>query len=153
MQAKAKDSRDAIMKDYEAEIDLAKSDFPDYSEDESAASKAKVEFDKSFIGTLDPKTGELDGKGTLPENLANYILTHPYVHHQLADAIFKASLTNSDSAQTDVAVLQKEVSSLKERLGKYEDLSSPTATHKVTGEPAGTAAEVKQKLQALMGQP
>lgn len=150
--AEAKTKQDALIKDYQAEVKLVETDYPDYSDNESAASKAKTMFDKQMLGTLDPETGELDGTGELPEVLANFINSHPYVHHQLANSYYKASLTNSDSAKAEVAVIAKERDSLKTRLAKYEGIEQPSGAQGSNAPKANTAAEAKAKVRSLLGE-
>ena len=148
--ADVKATQEALVKEYEAEVDQAKTDYPDYADDKSDAAKAKVEFDKNMLGTLDPKTGEPDGTGALPEVLVNFITSHPYVHHQLADQVFKASLKNSDSSKATVAALTKERDGFKSRLAKYEGTEAPPGA-KSTDAPTGgeTAEDIEKEILKL----
>lgn len=150
--AQAQTRQDALMKDYNAEADMAKSEYPDYVDAQSDASKAKTGFDKKMLGTLDPETGELDGAGLLPDDLANYIQSHPLVHHQLADSVFKASLANSDSSAAKVAALTKERDNFKTRLAKYETIGAPTGG-KSTDTPTGneTAEDIEKEIERQFG--
>ena len=81
VQKEAKEKQDSLVKAFKAEADQAKADYPAYADAESPEAKFKVEYDKRQIGTLDPETGELDGTGALPADLALYLHSHPYVAH------------------------------------------------------------------------
>ena len=153
VEARATGRRQELLKAFEQENELAQADFPDYAKEDSEATKAKAEFDKRFLGTLDPKTGEPDGMGELPEDLTLYLHSHPYVHHQLVNAVFKANTLNSDTSKAETAKLTKERDSYKERLAKYESVESPSPSSAQTEEGTGgeTLEDMEKQILSLAG--
>lgn len=150
---KMREEQAAIVRDYEAEEKMAKEDFKHLAEENSPASAMMAEFNKSMIGSVDKETGSVVGDGALPENLAAYILSHPYVHHQLVDYVIKASGANSDSSKAGAAALQKQVRDLRSKLSKYETLDTPGggtgAARTSTG--GETADDIEKEILRMAG--
>lgn len=144
-QKDASTRKDALVNSYRAEAEQAKADFPAYADSESPEAKAKVAFDKSYLGTLDPETGEPDGTGSLPDDLTMYLHSHPYVAHQFADAVFKAETLNSDTSKAEVVKLTSERDSFKERLAKYESIEVPSSSASTAQKKRSTSQEDLEK--------
>ena len=143
--ANARDRSEAIQKALDDELSMAKSDFPDLAKDGSDGEKFLTEFIAGMAGTLNPETGELDGKGELPEELALYLHTHPYVAHQFANKVFKAQSKNSDASKSELTKLNKELASVRDRLAKYESLEVPSSSTSVGDDVAGDDLEELEK--------
>jgi len=138
--------RDALVKSFQAEAEQAKADYPAFSDAETPAAKFKAEFDKRQIGTLDPETGELDGTGVLPDDLALYLHSHPYVAHQFADQVFKAETLNSDTSKAEVAKLTGERDSYRTRLAKYESVEAPSSAKSTRAAAASSLEELENEI-------
>ena len=144
-QKDASTRKEALVNSFRAEAEQAKADFPAYADAESPEAKAKVEFDKSYLGTLDPETGEPDGTGILPEDLTMYLHSHPYVAHQFADAVFKGKTLNSDTSKAEMVKLTSERDSFKDRLAKYESIEAPSSSASSAHKKGSTSLEDLEK--------
>ena len=116
-------NREAVRKEYDEEVNQAKEDYKHFAEAESEGGKFYKNFLKSIAGELDD-SGSHNGEGELPENLALYLHSHPYVAHQLADKVFKAQSSKANSSELTKA--QKKISSLEKKLRKYEGVADPS---------------------------
>jgi len=150
---KMREEQAAIVREYEEEEKMAKEDFKYLAEENSPAAAMMAEFNKSMIGSVDKETGTVVGDGALPENLAAYILSHPYVHHQLVDHIVKASGANSDSSKAGAAALQKQVRDLRAKLSKYETLDTPGGGTGVASKSTGgeTSDDIEKEILRMAG--
>ena len=148
----AKARREAIKKAYDDELKMAKEDFSEFAKEDSEGAKFLSEFTDKVAGTLDPETGELKG-GELPEELAMYLHSHPYVLHQLADKVFKQKTLNSEASSVEMAKLQKERDSYKNRLAKYEAVESPSSSAKTGDEATGDESleDLEKQILSLAG--
>ena len=141
-----------IRKTLDDEISMAKSDFPEFAEEGSEGEKFLNEYMADMAGELNQETGELDGNGKLPDDLALYLHTHPYVAHQLANKVFNAQSKNSEASRTETAKLSKELSAIKERLAKYESVETPSSSASVDDDGSGDDLEaLERKILAAAG--
>lgn len=119
----AQSKREAVRKEFDNEVDMAKTDYPDFADAESDGGKFYAKYLEGLAGKIDD-SGKHDGGGELPEALSLYLHSHPYVAHQLADKVYKSHSSKSEGPK--VIKLQKEVDSLKQKLLKYESPATPS---------------------------
>jgi len=136
---------EAAKKNMENERKQALSDFPEFADEESAAAKSLKRFMSDLIGTLDPKTGDMDDGGALPEELSLYLHTHPYALHQIVNHAHGVLQTNARAATEKENLLSAEVAKLKEELAKYKGLGTPSGAGQETEKPGKGAAKTRLK--------
>jgi hypothetical protein len=144
--AEAQTQRDEILSAINAEAEQAKADFPKFAVEGSDEAKALEGFTTKAIGTLDLKTGELDGLGNMPDDLAMYLHSHPYALQQLASNTFTAQTENSKVSMAKEAALTKEVATLKKSLEQYTTLGSPSAAKDTQKSSANTPDELELEI-------
>lgn len=132
---------------FRSELEQVRKDFPDLADDKSEMAKTLQAWDEKMIGKYDPQTGRITEKGALPEDLAMYLIAHPYAHARMVKDAYEASLP----AKSELTKIKEENAQLRKRLGLVDAPERSTPSVSPEAKTNRTTDDVLRDLERLSG--
>jgi hypothetical protein len=141
---------------YHEELQQVASEHPALIKQDSAETKHVLEWDRVYLGEINPDTGKIVTPGVYDQAMVSHILKHPAVHARLAMQSFGPSKKVDETPPAKP--VNPEVAALKAQIAKLEEKDRLSKSPEDTGSQGGgdekktrTSDVIEQELLALNG--